>query len=463
MTSSYEIDGLNRLMKQLLDSRVASSAEEAEAIFRTYRLHVSIDEAEATDSDHQIALLTTVNLACRAFLGGVSVSGALEAPLVAPLPLGSTLKAAVQALGGAVEDATASTPVIYIGGAPRARESGFRVRAVFSGWRGGILAAHSPVQIDRVKPMPLSAVLAGALAVNEAFLYVQQAGSAIGKRKIGLSLWNPSTAHDWSVPDPEEPELRFLPSNLWLLGLGHLGQAYLWGLSTLPYGDERVLNLVLQDTDEVTKSSVSTSILSTESHIGSDKTRVLSAWCTDRGFRTRLIEREFDGTFRRQRSEPAIALCGFDNPEGRVAMETAGFIYIVEAGLGQGHQDFRTMQIHTLPSSRPFSEIWRPVASSHEVQPAPAYQKMIDDGILDQCGVTQLSGKAVGAPFVGCTAACLVLAEVLRQLHGGPVHDLISLDLTDVEHRHVVGHPNNFYSVNPGCLDLGAHASGLRV
>src|SRR3712207_8593817 len=47
----------------------------------------------------------------------------------------------------------------------------------------------------------------------------------------------------------------------------------------------------------------------------------------------------------------------------------------------------------------------------------------------DLCGMTLLAGRAVGAPFVGAAAATLALAEVLRLLHGGPVHQLIDLDL----------------------------------
>jgi hypothetical protein len=54
---------------------------------------------------------------------------------------------------------------------------------------------------------------------------------------------------------------------------------------------------------------------------------------------------------------------------------------------------------------------------------------MLKDGTLDQCGVTLLAGKAVGAPFVGAAAATLAIAEVLRLLHGGPLHELVDLDL----------------------------------
>jgi hypothetical protein len=253
--------------------------------------------------------------------------------------------------------------------------------------------------------MPLSPMLASALAVNEAFLSVQESGGSIGKKRIGLSLWDPSPLVDWLTNELDEPDLRFLPTNLWLLGLGHLGQAYLWGLSLLPYKKNGDLTLVLQDTDDISSSSESTSVLSDHSHIGEKKTRLMADWCTRRGFRSRLIERIFDSTFRRQFDEPTVALCGFDNLESRWAMENAGFSFIVEAGLGQGYQDFRSLRIHTLPTNRPFAEIWKAPATGDETPPPTAYKKMLNDGVLDGCGITRLAGKAVGAPFVGCTAA----------------------------------------------------------
>jgi hypothetical protein len=52
--------------------------------------------------------------------------------------------------------------------------------------------------------------------------------------------------------------------------------------------------------------------------------------------------------------------------------------------------------------------------------------------------VTLLAGKAVGAPFVGAVAGCLVLSEVLRALHGGPLHGVIELDLQSIDQRSAV-------------------------
>ena len=43
--------------------------------------------------------------------------------------------------------------------------------------------------------------------------------------------------------------------------------------------------------------------------------------------------------------------------------------------------------------------------------------------------MVELAGKAVGASFVGITAACLAVAEATRELHGGIGLDITALDL----------------------------------
>src|SRR3546814_6473608 len=77
---------------------------------------------------------------------------------------------------------------------------------------------------------------------------------------------------------------------------------------------------------------------------------------------------------------------------------------IVEAGLGRGFRDFRTMRLHTLPGARPTAEMWKAAAAGEKVEDRPAYANLINDGVLDHCGMTLLAGKAVGAPFVGASS-----------------------------------------------------------
>ena len=78
-----------------------------------------------------------------------------------------------------------------------------------------------------------------------------------------------------------------------------------------------------------------------------------------------------------------------------------GFDLIVEAGLGRGHRDFRTMRVHLLPGRRPAAEMWKAAAGGEKVEARPAYAKLVAEGVL----VTLLAGKAVGSPFVGSVAA----------------------------------------------------------
>ena len=93
--------------------------------------------------------------------------------------------------------------------------------------------------------------------------------------------------------DASAPELSYLPSRLWLIGLGHLGQAYLWGLGLLPYAADAKVELLLQDVDVITPSTESTSILSDRTMLGDKKTRVTAKWAE-----RRLRHRHYRATVR---------------------------------------------------------------------------------------------------------------------------------------------------------------------
>jgi len=450
MTTFAPSETLHRLIKHALDSGAAGTIQEAEELFRGYRIAFFIGEDQARQPLEQATLLTAVALACRVFLGGVFVEGSLDVPLCVGEPARGTLADAVAQAGGVVLVSPLGRPTIIIGGPPRRRSEGFCVRTICAGWRGGIAPGHSDVTPTAGSEMPLTAMLSAALAINEAFLYVSGGTPAAGHRVIGLSLWEPAAKTDWVTETGGEPKLTYLPSQLWLLGLGHLGQAYLWGLGLLPYADPASLSLVLQDVDVVTPSTLSTSILSDQTMLGKEKTRAMAAWAEKRGFTTTICERLFDASVRRQIGEPGIGMCGFDNALGRLALDTAGFEFVVEAGLGRGHRDFRTMRIHTLPNGRAANRLWSADGIAEAIENKAAYQAMLNNGELDKCGITILAGKAVGAPFVGAVAASLALTEVLRLLHGAPVDQLIDLDLQSVDHRNIVRNPCNFTRLNPG-------------
>ena len=67
-----------------------------------------------------------------------------------------------------------------------------------------------------------------------------------------------------------------------------------------------------------------------------------------------------------------------------------------------------------------------------------------------------LAGKAVGAPFVGWVAATLPVGEILRLLEGGPIRELIDLDLTCPECRAASTCAESFQHTQSGLCLRGA-------
>jgi hypothetical protein len=266
-----------------------------------------------------------------------------------------------------------------------------------------------------------------------------------GRRTSGLSLWRPGA--DWLTDDPTEPALAFLPSRLWIIGLGNLGQAFAWALAALPYADRREVQMILQDFDRMGVSNESTSLLSFAADIGRRKARVVGEWLEAVGFDICLNERRFGPWTKRAEDEPGVALCGVDNALARAALEKPGFGLIVEAGLGAGPESFRSLSVHTFPASRTAEEIWsRQIGQGNEtVEHMPAYQDLKRKG-MDGCGLTQLASRTVGVPFVGLIAACLAVSELLRRLNGCDALELASGSVAALDGIETVSTPSMPYA-----------------
>ena len=78
----------------------------------------------------------------------------------------------------------------------------------------------------------------------------------------------------------------------------------------------------------------------------------MADWAERRGFRTTIVERPFRADFQVSPHEPALALCGVDNPLARSALEDVGFEGVIEAGLGSGTSDFLGFRTHVFPGAR---------------------------------------------------------------------------------------------------------------
>jgi hypothetical protein len=213
---------------------------------------------------------------------------------------------------------------------------------------------------------------------------------------------------------------------LWLGGLGHLGQAYLWAIGFLPYRDRGDVLLLLQDYDRIVPANRSTGLLvDGATPPGSLKTRMAADAMETLGFSTRLVERAFDATTRPGPGEPTWMLAGFDNPAARACV--GGFGLAVDVGLGSAADDFLGVHVHTFPAAGDPAEVFNATSAHFEpFKPAPWAVASADD----ECGVLQLQGAAVGAAFVGAFAAAVGIAEVLRGLLGATVHAVGAVSLS---------------------------------
>jgi len=452
LDSGLIADRLHRLVKLALDTGEAASIEDAEKLFSRYRLAVMAGADTAVSQTRQAALLTIVNAGRRSLLGGVEVEGIADMPLLLPIAGCSTLAEAVAALGGrGVTETARDAPLVVIGEGAADTAQPFAVRTTFEGWSGGVAPMDTDIRLDERHEFVPAGVLAGALAVAEAFQHLRGSQPAAGRRLMGLSLWRPEL--DWRDGAASGPVVHRLPSALWLIGLGNLGQAYLWTIGLLPYAAPGDVQLVLQDFDVLAESNDSTSLLTRRGLEGVRKTRAMAAWAESRGFLASIVERRFAADFRVGREEPAVALCGVDNALARGALEDVGFGRVIEAGLGNGTSDFLGFRTHVFPGTRRARDLWSGDGGDRGVRiDLPAYQALATAG-LDRCGLTQLAGRTVGAPFVGAIAAAMVVGELLRLVNGAHNYELMDGHLRDLTHRSVVA-GRGLPPFNPGSTGI---------
>ena len=408
----------------------------------------------------QAMLLTAVNAASRAFIGGVRVRVRDDLwTLRVRWGEGQKVVAAVGAFGGEIVPSLAARyPTLVIGDTHERPPGSVVLYATWEGWSGGVVE-HPWDRLAESTEFPLAGVLAAALGVSEAFQHVRGFTLA-GRRSVGMALWRPTG--DWRDESACGTRSPLLPSRVWLLGLGHLGQAYAWALGLLPYENPADVELMLQDYDFVVKANRSTGLLSTSSSVGLRKTRVVADRLETVGFRTAITERPFDASTRRGDDEPGLALVGVDDVVPRRALEGAGFDVIIDAGLGGDARSYLDILLHSFPSGLEAETAWpdREQAVPDMLLERPGYQDLkrrlatargAGEGDGDvECGVLQVAGRSVGAAFVGGVAATLVLAEALRVLNEGPRFQVVSLSLRSPDSVHAARNAGEEQVVNPG-------------
>jgi hypothetical protein len=296
------------------------------------------------------------------------------------------------------------------------------------GWRGGVSDVENPAafRIGDRDDFALGGVFAGAAAVHRCFVRAMEIPAQCLDGPFGISLWDPLS--DWLNPIGGK-YLRNIPARFWLLGLGHLGQAFLWNLALLPHPKREEVEFLLNDFDLIDTSNFGSGVLCLPGAVGKKKTRHCADWLERWGFKTTLNERCFGANTLRSGDEPRVAFCGFDRAAPRVHLDRAGFDLVIECGLGASLADFDQADLHVFPNTRKSSaELWSGYRDSNfAVSPAVA---ALFGGADEVCGqlAIDVAGKSVSTSFVGLMSGALAVSELLRTFNRGPVFDSISFN-----------------------------------
>lgn len=449
---------LSRISKLLVD-REGMSAADALARRQSFGVVIVCGDDAAYTRTLQLAVLTAVTVAKRCFPSAVRVAlsqRAAAAPAIVWPGLHSSF-------GDALAQEVGPDALIDPHQPPDGRRaivfgdaavSPGALRATFDGW---IASVGPPRMAPRLPERPycaLAGVMAATLAVCELFLSFAEINVEAGRRRVAISLWEP--AGDFGGVSALGPPVEFLPKALWLLGLGHLGNANLWAIAGLPYEQPQDVEIFLNDFDRIGEENIDTGVLLSRNDVGRFKTRVCAEWLETRGFTTRIVERRFDERFRCRADEPPLALCGFDSNPARRHLATASFARVIETGLGGDVHNFETIGLHTLPNPRRAEDLWpdlserdraaREARVERTARESAAYERLAET----ECGRLELAGQSIAVPFVGVGAACLAVADTLRVLHGGIAYTDLKLPLGAV--GEICGRSEGTYTA----LDLGS-------
>jgi hypothetical protein len=401
----------SRVSKALTDAGRAASFDDAEARLDAVQIDIVLGADQLRTPAGQAAALTAVATARKCF-GRVSLVSSGDAPLLAPLPLGRTVLTAAQRLGATLANrpTAESSHTILIGAS--GRTPGWSLRCWWDRWLTGSRASDEDAIGD--SRQALAGVFAAALAVRQVFACVLT-GRNLLERDVTVSLWTPWQQVDLGLTGPECFDI---PDKLWLLGLGHLGQAFVWNLCFLPSQDGR--QAILQDDQFIGEENEATSllVLPDGSNLGQRKTRLAAAWLEACGWNTELIERRHQGDIKLADGDPPYLLAGLDRLDPRLILAKHGFPVMLDAGVGHGPGDFEGIQLRTILNGQPPDGLWcvrqgtKPEQCSQRLLDMTAYREL--EKHVGECGKVGFAEASVAVPFVGAATGALVVAQAIR-------------------------------------------------
>ena len=402
-------------------------------------VHDSIERSIAL----QAALLTVVNTAMRVFLGGIKIKMSRNIRSRIPWPGMSTLDMIVEELGASIVDEDIPDFHLSIGGPGLTDDA---LELICNGWVGGFLTNNQTNLLPKAPDFPIGGVVAASLAIQASFLKMSGIKPDAADHTQGLSLWRPDLS--WLDHEAVGPEVTCFPSNLWVAGLGHLGQAYIWTMSLFNFSATDDYSFLLQDYDSIEEANLGSGLISFPFSLGKKKTRNASDWLEKRGFKTRILESRFTENTYRDQIDPSVLLCGFDNASARRAIKRDDFDLIIDCGLGGRINSFDSTTVHVFPNyQKEPGEIWK--------EDKPLTQKNMTKIRNELFGCGAFS-KAISSSFVGAFSSAIVISELLKALHFGTAISKSVISMRNIESRRFVfGHQYSTELGSNGYARLG--------
>lgn len=402
---------------------------ERTAIVLAEKKNISVDEAEdlllrstivleAGDEIKrsytlQVAFLTCYNAGARIFKGGVFCEIPEDIPNLTDI-IGETFNEVLDSLFSLLPNQmlSSSYPKILFGKSPQKVNE---VEVVCSGWQGGLNFCDSEKFIlnNSYTKVPLGGALASSYALFWAFNRTFSMTEDLWSESFGYSLWDNSLESDWNESKGEGPVEIRLPSKVWIVGLGHLGQAYLWILSLLS-GNKNV-EMLLQDYDVLGKENLGAQLLSFAPQIGFYKTRICSEFIEKVGFKSRILEKKFNGADQQDTSlkDFEVLITGLDNLASRREINPDRFKICLDGATNGKVLNFDSFTLKNLKfSEKKPSEIWKEDNSiKGEIFHDNLFRMVEEKG---GCGI--LTNIGISTPFVGVFGGAILVAELLKSL-----------------------------------------------
>jgi tRNA A37 threonylcarbamoyladenosine dehydratase len=304
------------------------------------------------------------------------------------------------------------------------------IEIVSSGWRGGVnFFGNDRIILPDDNTFPLGSILASSIALYYAFCKAYNFSKRTDEN-IGLSLWNLSQESNWYDDKSDGPAVLNMPRTVWNLGLGHLGQAYIWTLASFNIESKNKIQFLLQDSDIVEEENLGSQILCTKNDISKYKTRPCMQFIEEMGFRTQIIEKRFELNDDKQEwmGNYPLLLNGVDNVETRKSISNKNIKLYLDGATNGSTELFDSFTMNNVFfRNEILDKIWSLTDDGKFILHKNLYERYEKEA---QCGF--LSNIGISTPFVGLFSAAIIISELLRSLNQGKRYSIISVQMGDL-------------------------------